>query len=219
MIDVFDPQPQDNLTRLPRKKQRMSKNTGVKRLIEELVFVSSNAHTSSQRASLFIVEDNDTVIKMTKNVRSPTKRHVSRTHRVDVDWLFGRINLDPWIQINFADINRQDADVLTKGSLARERWFQLTHLFNLGTPHLLTSNHFSFKKFLTVQKDDRMSKRDAELITEGHTGKPGPVPNLSAYVKIGEGQQGRLCCWRGATTSDNKGSQQALRRAWKSQPL
>ena len=106
MIDVFDPQPQDNLTRLPRKKQRMSKNTGVKRLIEELVFVSSNAHTSSQRASLFIVEDNDAVIKMTKNVRSPTKRHVSRTHRVDVDWLFGRINLDPWIQINFADINR-----------------------------------------------------------------------------------------------------------------
>ena len=30
---------------------------------------------------------------------SPTLRHVSRTHRVALDWLFDRINLDPKIQI------------------------------------------------------------------------------------------------------------------------
>ena len=39
-------------------------------------------------------EDNEAVIKMMKG-RSPAMRHVSRTHRVALDWLFDRINLDP----------------------------------------------------------------------------------------------------------------------------
>ena len=44
-------------------------------------------------------EDNEAVIKMITKGRSPTMRHVSRTHRVALDWLFDRINLDPMIQI------------------------------------------------------------------------------------------------------------------------
>ena len=39
--------------------------------------------------------------------RSPTMRHVSRTHRVAFDWLFDRINLDPKIQIKYIDTNSQ----------------------------------------------------------------------------------------------------------------
>ena len=39
-------------------------------------------------------EDNEAVIKMIIKGRSPTMRHVSRTHRVALDWLFDRINLD-----------------------------------------------------------------------------------------------------------------------------
>ena len=35
--------------------------------------------------------------------RSPTMRHVSRTHRVAFDWLFDRINLDPKIRITYVD--------------------------------------------------------------------------------------------------------------------
>ena len=38
-------------------------------------------------------------------------RHVSRTHRVALDWLFDRINLEPKIQIKYID---------TKNQLARE---------------------------------------------------------------------------------------------------
>ena len=38
---------------------------------------------------------NEAVIKMIIKGRSPTMRHVSRTHRVALDWLFDRINLDP----------------------------------------------------------------------------------------------------------------------------
>ena len=62
-------------------------------------FVSSNANSSHQDALLYVFEDNEAVIMMIIKGKSPTMRHVSRTHRVALDWLFGRINLDPKIQI------------------------------------------------------------------------------------------------------------------------
>ena len=37
-------------------------------------------------------------------------RHVSRTHRVALDWLFDRINLDSKIQIKYIDTKNQLAD-------------------------------------------------------------------------------------------------------------
>ena len=43
-------------------------------------------------------------------------RHVSRTHRVALDWLFDRINPDPKIQIKYIDNKSQLADILTKGN-------------------------------------------------------------------------------------------------------
>ena len=44
---------------------------------------------------MFSLGKNEAVIKMIIEGRSPTMRHVSRTHRVAPDWLFDRINLDP----------------------------------------------------------------------------------------------------------------------------
>ena len=38
-------------------------------------------------------------------------RHVSRTHRVFLNWLFDRINLDPKIQIKHIDTKNQLADM------------------------------------------------------------------------------------------------------------
>ena len=58
-------------------------------------FVSSNPNSSCQEAMLYIFENNEAVIKMIKKERRPTMRHVSRTHRVALYWLFDRINLDP----------------------------------------------------------------------------------------------------------------------------
>ena len=59
--------------------------------------VPSNVQISHQKALLNVFEDNEAVIKMIMKGRSPTMRHVSRTHRVALDWLFDRINLDPKI--------------------------------------------------------------------------------------------------------------------------
>ena len=52
---------------------------------------SSGTHSGS---NAMVFEDNEAVIKMIIKGRSPTMRHVSRTHRVALNWLFDMINLE-----------------------------------------------------------------------------------------------------------------------------
>ena len=59
-------------------------------------------------------------------------RHVSRTHRVALDWLFDRINLDYKIQIKNIDTENQLADILTKVNFTRDEWNHLLNLFNIS---------------------------------------------------------------------------------------
>ena len=44
--------------------------------------VPSNIQSASQEALLYVFEDNDAVIKMIMKGRSPTMKHVSRTHKL-----------------------------------------------------------------------------------------------------------------------------------------
>ena len=67
--------------------------------LNNVEFISSNVNSSRKKDLLYIFEDKEAVIKMIIKGRSPTMRHVSRTHKVVLDWLFDRINLDPKIQI------------------------------------------------------------------------------------------------------------------------
>ena len=49
----------------------------------------------AHRAGANRLQNTKKQIKMMTKGRSPTMRHVSKTHRVALDWLFDRINLDP----------------------------------------------------------------------------------------------------------------------------
>ena len=62
--------------------------------MENIDAVHSNVQSSRQEALLYVFEENEAVIKMIIKGRSPTMKHVSRTHRVALAWLFDRINLD-----------------------------------------------------------------------------------------------------------------------------
>ena len=84
-------------------------------VMKDIDAVPSNVQSASLEALLYVFEDNEAVIKKIMKGRSPTMRHVSRTHRVALDWLFDRINLDPKIQIKYIDTKNQLADILTKG--------------------------------------------------------------------------------------------------------
>ena len=95
-------------------------------------------------------------------------RHVSRTHRVALDWLFDRINLDSKIQIKYIDTKNQLADILTKGSLTRDEWNHLLCLFNIS--------HFS-----STVCSAAMAKRSPQDSGEERvTGKSKPLMNLIA---------------------------------------
>ena len=95
----------------PVDVKRNQRSQGKINVMENIDSVISNVQSSRKEALLYVFEDNEAVIKMIIKGRSPSLRHVSRTHRVALDWLFDRINLDPKIQIKYIDTNNQLADI------------------------------------------------------------------------------------------------------------
>ena len=92
--------------------------------------VPTNTLSSQSESLLCIFEDNEAVIKVITKGRSPTM-HVSRTHGIALDWLFGRINLELKIQIKYVDYKNQLADIMTKGSVSLDECNHLLCLFNI----------------------------------------------------------------------------------------
>ena len=68
--------------------KKHQKSQGKINVMENIDSVPSNVQSSRQDALLYEFEDNEVVIKMIIKGRSPAMRHVSRTHRVALDWLF-----------------------------------------------------------------------------------------------------------------------------------
>ena len=107
-------------------------NTNTNLDLTNIDHVPSGGTLSGSNAMLYVFEDNEAVINMVIEGRSPTTRHVSRTHRVALDWLFDRINAGSKIQIRCIDTKHQLADILTKGNFTRDEWNNLLHLFNIS---------------------------------------------------------------------------------------
>ena len=149
------------------KHHKPHKKIGVMKDIED---VPSNVQSARQEALLYVFEDNEAVIKMIIKGSSPTMRHVSRTHRVALDWLFDRINLDSKIQIKHIDTKNQLADILTKGNFRRDEWNHLLNLFNIS--------HFS-STACTAAMAKRAQQESGE---ERVTAKSRPMMNLTARM-------------------------------------
>ena len=138
--------------------------------MKDIDAVPSNVQSARQEALLYVFEDNEAVIKMIIKGRSPAMRHVSRTHRVALDWLFDRINLDPKIQVKYIDTKNQLADILTKGDFTRDEWNHLLTLFNIS--------HFS-STACTAAMAKRAQQESGE---ERVTAKSRPMMNLTARM-------------------------------------
>ena len=139
-------------------------------VMEDIDSVPSNVQSAQQEALLYVFEDNEAVIKMIFKGRSPTMRHVSRTHRVALYLLFDRINLDSKIQIKYIDTKNQLADILTKANFTRDEWNHLLSLFNIS--------HFSSTVCCAA-----MAKRiQQESGEERVTAKSRPMMNLTARM-------------------------------------
>ena len=138
--------------------------------MEDIDCVPSNVQSSRQEALLYVFEDNEAVIKMIIKGRSPTMRHVSRTHRVALDWLLDRINLDSKIQIKYIDTKNQLADILAEGNFTRDEWIHFLCLFNIS--------HFSS----TVCSVTMAKRSQHDSGEERVTAKPRPMMSLIARV-------------------------------------
>ena len=147
------------------RSQRSQEKTNA---LNNIDCVPSNVQSSHQEALLYVFEDNEAVIKMIIEGRSSTMRHVSRTHRVALDWLFDRINLDPKIQIKYIETKNQLADILTKGNFTRDEWNHMLNLFNIS--------HYSS----TVCSDTMAKRSQHDSREERVTAKSRPMMNLIA---------------------------------------
>ena len=172
-------------------------------VMENIDSVPSSVQSARQEALLYVFEDNEAVIKMIIKGRSPTMRHVSRTHRVALDWLCDRINLDSKIQIKYIDTKNQLADILTKGSFTRDEWTHLLSLFNIS--------HFSSTACYAA-----MAKRLQQESGEKRvTAKSKPMMNLSARMpsvvsSSTSSSPGKRCYgnqdpWRSVVADDRSG--------------
>ena len=156
----------------PHTIQKRKKSHRMINDLDNVDFISSNVHSSRKEALLKIFEDNEAVTKMIIKGRRPTMRRVSRTHRVALDWLFDRINLDPKIQIKYIDTKNQLADTLIKGNFTRDEWNHLLSLFNIS--------HFS-----SINSLEAMSKRTQEDAGEERvTAKSKPMMNLASLYSV-----------------------------------
>ena len=95
---------------------------------ESIHYVPSVAQMSSNCAQLFIDEDNGRVIEVRRMGARPHTRLVSRTHRVNLDWLIERINLSSNASRKDVHTKKQIADIPTKGSFTCDEWYELMTL-------------------------------------------------------------------------------------------
>ena len=82
----------------------------------------------TSNARLVCLEDNDAAIKMILKGRTNKMRHVTRTHRIDLDWLFNVIREDPGVSIKYINTKKQVADIFTKGSFTSQQFLELFFL-------------------------------------------------------------------------------------------
>ena len=100
-------------------------------------------------------------------------RHVSRTHRVALDWLFDRRNVYPKIPVQHVDTKSQLADMLTNGKFTRDdEWNHLLFLFNI-----MDISQVAHSQFSSTSSYQTLSKR---LIQQE---KPGEVERVVAHIE------------------------------------
>ena len=138
---------------------RNQRSQGKTNALNNIDCVPSNVQSSHQKALLYVFEDNEAVIKMIIKGRSPSMRHVSRTHRVALDGLFDRINLDQKNQIKYIDTKKQLADILTKRNFTLDEWNHLLCLLNISHFSSTVCSDTMAKRFQQDSREERVTAK------------------------------------------------------------
>ena len=130
----------DSVNKMPLLDIKDAGRQCVRGFEKMLDYVPCNIPVSSGLGQLFMLEDNEPVIKISIKRRWPQLKHVPRTHRIDLDWIFDRINEDPGVNIRHVGTKNQLADMLTKGMFTEQQFNSLVSGCLLGPklPELVT---------------------------------------------------------------------------------
>ena len=152
-------------------------------------------------------------------------RHVSRTHRVALDWLFDRINLDPKIQIKYIDTKNQLADILTKGNFTRDEWNHLLCLFNISHFRSTVCSAAMAKRLQQDSGEERVKAKSRPMMNL--IARTPSFVSSSTSVSPGKKNYGKQDPWKSVVADDRSGQLDRLSltdyskldydRAWSSQ--
>ena len=134
IINVLEPLPEQQQLKTETNQSQLN-DTGISFDMQTFVnvdYVEPTVAKLSSRCQMIIMEDNDAVIKMCLKVRAPTLRHVSRTHRIDVDLLLEQVHAIEGLSIKYINTKLQLADIFTKGSFSVHTWNTLCRLLQVG---------------------------------------------------------------------------------------
>ena len=81
---------------------------------------------------LNVLEDNQATLHVCARGRSTNLRHVSRTHRVNLDFLYDISLHSPHIYLQYVRTTSQAADIFTKGKFTTLQWKKLITLCGIN---------------------------------------------------------------------------------------
>lgn len=94
-----------------------AKHISIEDVCTSVDYYPKSAQYTTGRAQCWIMEDNEACIAMLLKGRAPKLAHVTRTHRINLDWMYECIRQDPAICLRYINTKSQLADIMTKGSL------------------------------------------------------------------------------------------------------
>ena len=86
-------------------------------------------------------------------------------HRVALDWLFDRINLDPKVQIKYIDTKNQLADILTEGNCTLDEWNHLLCLFNISPFSCTVCSEAMAKRLQQDSREERVTAKSRPMMS------------------------------------------------------
>ena len=162
-------------------------------------YVPTTLPDLTDNARLVCLEDNDAVIKMIIKGRTNKLRHVVRTHRINLDWLFEVLREDPGVSIKYINTKRQVADIFAKGQFTSQQFLQLLFLCNIARSSKQSSGAPASKTWTGMQNNKPMTAANASSLpasfsstSYGNTASGssgGPVANQVEDTKAGAEDQ------------------------------
>ena len=137
-------------------------------------------------------------------------RHVSRTHRVALEWLFDQINLDSKIQIKYIDTKNQFADMLTKGNFTRNNRNHLLNLFNISHCSSTACTAAMAKQIQQESGEERVTAKSRCMMKLNSEDAIGRV--VFNFIKPGEDMVRISRSWKSVAVDDRSGKPE--RTSW-----